>query len=507
MKRLLAITALSLLLVLFVYPSAFIYSKDTLPDRNDTRLIAYIIGQVQQNITDGQPLYYGTFFAPDNNTLTYSDPFITSAVMTLPFRALTTNPIQIFNIVFIIGFFLTVFSSFLLFDYLFKDPWITLLSVLLFNLSGFHLAYYPHIQMLLLWPLILSIYFFSRYLKENRSDYLFLFFAGVTLQMAESLFPAYLIFFSTVILYIVTRLTQNKFINDLKFIFIEGIAFYIAWAFLLYPYLELHFSLPEASRPIRDAAAFSLGIDQIFTMYHSWTVILLFLISAVWQILNPLRTTSYFQKAFTITFFFSLIMSLGPVLKIFGKNIRIFSLPIPLPYTLFYYLFPGFTGFRTPSRFIVLALLAAVILIGFWLKPLFEKLKTKTKLTLILIVFSSLLLEADFPLKAYPVNINMHPVYEQVRALPPDAIILELPIKLWTSPDHEIESIRSLYSLSHGHRRYNGFSGFATNRWIELTQKIEADGLTQESINALYSLGVTHVVENNSLRPLIDPNN
>jgi len=195
-------------------------------------------------------------------------------------------------------------------------------------------------------------------------------------------------------------------------------------------------------------------------------------------------------------------MSFGPVVKLLGKTVKIFGLPIPLPYAIFYYLFPGFTGFRTPSRFIILALLAATIIIGFALIPIFKKLKTKTKIIITAIILSLLFLEADFPLKGYPVNINLHPVYQEVKALPANAIILELPIKHWDMPDHEIELIRALYSLYHRHRRVGGISGFAKNSWVNLVEKINANGLDQESLLRLHSLGVTHVIENNKLFPL-----
>lgn len=559
--KLLILSFVSLLCILYIYPSAFIYSKDTLPDNNDTRLIAYIIGQVQQNITKHQPLFYGTFFAPDKNTLAYSDPFITSAVFTLPFRMFTNSPIQIFNIALILGAILTIISSYLLFSYLFKDHWLATLSVILFNFSGYHFSYLPHLQMFSLWAMLLAIYFFLRFLNENKLVFLTLFFISVTLQMSESLFPVYLIFFTIVILLLsrparsilagekpnshneqaLIQSTYYRFpiwsgmTKQIKKIILHSLPFLPLWALLLFPYLQLHFSFPEATRPIRDAAAFSLGVDEIFTKYHSWTLIIIFLISIVAlysecrkqfrdepgeagvKVRRSLNLNTKIKSVdnkwvlaseyicWKIIFLFSLIMSLGPVLKIFGKNIRIFGLPIPLPYTLFYYLFPGFTGFRTPSRFIILTLLAAAILIGYWLKPVFAKLKSKTKLVFIIFILTLLFIEADLPLKAYPVNINMHPVYQEVKNLPKDATILELPIKLWNSLDHEIESIRSLYSLVHQHRRFNGFSGFATNKWIELTQKIEANGLNKENITALQSLGITHIIENNTLSHLPSP--
>ncbi len=553
-KKWILLTLASLALIAFVYPSAFIFLKDTLPDNNDTRLIAYIIGQVQKNLIEHRPLHFGTFFAPDLNTLTYSDLFLTSAVLTLPFRLLTSSPIVIFNLALILGFALTIITSFLLFEYLFKDIWVTSLATILFNFSGFHLHYLPHLQVFSLWPLCLSLYFFIRFLNENRLLFLNLFFLTITLQLAESIFPAYLIFFTCLILLIATIknadsaaevpaksraerirtrtrgtevehsfLRSSKRLHFLSQLFIHSLPFIPFWIFLLYPYYHLHTSFPEAIRPIRDAAHFSLGLDQIFTQFHSWTVIVLVitsLLSKAWQSIkvntklsgSPRRVllamTSWrgpkriIFDPWKIILSFSLIMSLGPVLKIFGQNIRLLGFPIPLPYTLFYFLFPGFTGFRTPSRFIILALLAVCILIGFQIKPIFEKLKSKTKFIILLLVLSLLFWEADLPLKGYPVNINMHPVYQEVKNLPPEAVILELPIKLWNMPDHAIESIRSLYSLEHHHRRFGGFSGFATNSWVNLVEKINTSGLNFENTSQLKTLGVTHIIKENQLYSL-----
>ena len=110
-----------ILLCFFVYPSAFLYPQGTLPDNNDTRLIAYIIGQVQQNIIYKQPLYFGTYFAPEPNTLTYSDIFLTTSILTLPLHLFTSHPIIIFNMAFILSFGLTFFCSYLFFNYLNKS--------------------------------------------------------------------------------------------------------------------------------------------------------------------------------------------------------------------------------------------------------------------------------------------------------------------------------------------------------------------------------------------------
>jgi hypothetical protein len=490
MKRYLFLVLSSITLFFFIYPSAFLSSNTSLPDTNDTRLISYIIGQVQQNITLRQPLFYGTFFAPDTNTLSYSDAFITTSLITLPFRLLTSSPIVIFNISLILGFVLTFMSAYILFDYIFQNTWLNIITTLLLTLSGYHFSYLPHLQMFNIWSLLLSIYFYLRFQKENNSHFLTLFFITVTLQLVESIFPVYLIFFTTFILFLQKPSQIKKILSKLLF-------FIPLWIILIFPYLKLHFTFPEAKRSIHDAAHFSLGLEEVFTKYHGTTSLVIFILSSLF-----VKGISAKSKSWWFLFTLSLLMSLGPVIKIFGNTLKVLGLPIPLPYFIFYYLFPGFTGFRTPSRFIILTLLAITIISGYSLQKLFVKLKTKTKITVSLLILSLLLYELSPPITSYPVDITPPQIYQQVSTLPANSIILELPIKLWNDKGHEIESIRSIYSLSHRHRRFGGFSGFATNHWIETVQKINEEGLNQENINTLKLLGVTHVVERSHLTPL-----
>ncbi len=129
----------------------------------------------------------------------------------------------------------------------------------------------------------------------------------------------------------------------------------------------------------------------------------------------------------------------------------------------------------------------------------YKGLKNKTKIYVVLIVLTLLALENHLPLTGVPVNINPPTVYRSVQNLPDNAIILELPIKLWNMPDHQIESIRSLYSLQHKHKRLNGYSGFATLEWIKLVEDINAYGLSETITQKLKRRGVTHIINNNHL--------
>lgn len=485
LSRLITLLA-SIALTFIIYPSAFLYPKDTLPDRNDTRLITYIINQVQKNIVSSDPLHFGTYFAPEPKTLTYSDLFLSSAFTSLPVRFFTDHPILIFNLVFILNTSLTIFTSYHFYKLFLTSHSSSIIATLLFNLSGFHLHYYAHLQVFSLWLFFSSLINLYKYTKTNQSVFLHLCLVFATLQLGESIFTTYLLFFASVILFLPNL---KKIIPGL--IKPQFFTYPAIWIYLLFPYSQTHDLYPEAARSIRDAAHFALGVDQIFTLYHSYLAIVLLVIALFFQKNIP--------KYWLYLLLFSMTMSLGPVLKIFGETLKFGNIFIPLPYSLFYYLFPGFAGFRTPSRFIVLFLLATCLIIGHYLYSLFKNLKTKTKIFLITLLFSLLALEANLPLTSYSVNITMHPVYQEVAKLPNDAVILELPIKLWTDPDHEIESIRSIYSLYHNHRRLGGFSGFATLEWIDLVHSIQKNGLTPTNLEKIKSRGVSHLIENNKL--------
>jgi len=479
MRHFLIILLLGFFLSVLIYPSALRYPATTLPDNNDTRLIAYIIGQVQNNLLSHRPLFWGTFFAPYDNTLAYSDLFLTTAAITLPLRLFTSSPIVIFNLAYLITGSLTFVSAFLFFAYLTKSNQRGLLASLIFFLSGYHLTYLPHLQVYSLWAVFLALYFFLRYQTENKTIFLHLFYFSTFLQLADSLFPVYLIFFSAFIFSLDKRKQWPKII-------INGVPFFICSLVLVFPYLKLAFTFPEAARPIRDAAHFSLGLEEVFTKYHSWTIILTLLLAFFFK--TKSRLASYYLILVS-----ALVLAFGPVIKAFGQTVKIQGLPIPLPYTLFYYFLPGFQGLRTPSRFIVLAAIAASTIIA---------LRLPKKPVIYLLIISLLLFEPGLPRPGYAIDPTPPSVYAEVKKLPPTAVILELPILLWNQPGHEIESLRSLYSLDHGHRRLGGYSGFAPLNWIDLVGQINTSGTDPEVINRLKSLGVTHIVKNNQLQPL-----
>ena len=178
---------------LILYPG-FTHPERLMPDDNDSLLEAYIIRQTQINWTSpGKGRWWGSFFAPYPDTLRYSEPFATSAILTLPLVvAGQTNPLVIFNFALLLALVLTSVSCFFLFDYLFGQPALATVATLLLNFSGFHWHYLPHLQEFGFWLLAASVYFFLRWQEDRQLTSLALLLAALSLQAAESFFYLYL---------------------------------------------------------------------------------------------------------------------------------------------------------------------------------------------------------------------------------------------------------------------------------------------------------------------------
>ncbi len=474
----------SVLLSFIFYPKVF--STNHLPDDNDSLLITYILNQTQNNIFSGQPIHYALFFAPYADTLTYSEPFLTSSLISLPARILwPDHPIAVYNFVLLIALITTPIGCYLLFYELSSSRLISFLSALIFSFSGFRWHYLAHLQMFNIFLLPLSIFFFLKFTKTKQTRYLVTLAVSFVAQFLDSFFGAYLIFFAIAPLAIFQH-SKIK-LNHIQALILFS-ALFICFVFS-WPYLQLTHQFPEAHRSIRDAAHTSLSINNFPIFYRSVALSLVFII----LVLKNVRTK--YSLPLVALAIFAFIMALGPVLKFDDHTIKILGQAIPLPYTIFYYLFPGFTAFRTPSRFIILAVLSATSLLVIFVSRLSKIYQTCLLLTIL--VFS--LLENRPPKPSFYINTTSPSVYRQIKVLPPRATILELPIYIYNEPGSKIESLRSLYSLSHRHRRFNGFSGFAPSNWVTLAQEIQNDGLTPPIKSQLTSLGITHVVLANSL--------
>lgn len=125
-----------------------------------------------------------------------------------------------------------------------------------------------------------------------------------------------------------------------------------------------------------------LGNPSECTTYIGYTILLLSIIAII-----SYRKDIIARFWFITAFFFS-ILSLGPILHIFGRiNFTIFNTTIPLPHLILYYALPFMENCRTVGRFFVIASLAYAVLAGYGIKKILDYQKVKNYIVFVVIIF------------------------------------------------------------------------------------------------------------------------
>lgn len=441
-------------------------------DQVDGLLITWIMNWDIHALTSGVNIFNANIFYPYTKTLAFSDYHLLGAVIALPFVKIFGEPLLAFNINFLLGFILSGFSIYLLVKYITKDYLAALFCGILFTFSPIHLNYLAHLQIFSIWPVILAILF----LLQKR-----FWWFGIMLVICGLQSPLLAVF-------AITAWLINR--SSFKTVLFSGIIL----GFFLLPFFlvsrEWHYV-----RPINDAIHFSLQIPDLINWPRDggarmWPGIIttVFVICLIRQI-GPIRRQKHF-KFFGILTVVSFVLALGPALHIFQNTVRVGFLPaIPLPYAVLYYLVPGFSGFRTPSRWIVLCLIALVVLIGIYLKG-----KVNKKIFVILAVL--VLFEVSRPMRFYDVP-KVRDFPEEQKWLAKNYVgvpIIQFPIYGWWDSELKVETGREYYSTIHWHPMYNGYSGFSPKEWEENVKWLQREFPSEVSINFLKSKGIKLVV-------------
>ncbi len=152
-------------------------------------------------------------------------------------------------------------------------------------------------------------------------------------------------------------------------------------------------------------------------------------------------------------------LSFGPIIQSLGRTVAMPALYLPL------YLFvPGFEGLRVPARYGMLVFLMLAVLGGYAL----ARLAGRGRAGVAAVLACGLLFLVEGNALPFPTNrIDAEPgyatpepldpvpaIYESYARLPPDAVVLELPIG---SPGYDLRSV--YYSRLHHRRLINGYSG------------------------------------------------
>jgi hypothetical protein len=515
------------LTVFFTFPLLTKFSSH-LSSRQDGVLVAWLIDWGSQSLIENQNFFNAPFFYPYQNTIGYSDLFLPTAVLNIPIKFIQnfyhntfnlTEP-QLNTLIFnhnlhlFLGSILTFWGQYLLGLYLFKEKKLATLSGIIFAFSNMHLDYMAHLHVFLVAGIPFYFLFLFKFIDTKKTKYLLLTSLAIIYQLLNSpmsgLFLIVMSLISLVNKNIRKTLWENKKLISL---YILSSALLVGFFYLPYFSVTKQFSY---TRTIRDSAHFAFSLNKFLLPEIIFYLGLLFTLIKIKTKekkvnINKNKLPKYFLIFLLFTILGALLM-LGPALKINDQTFKILNIPIPLPYTLFYYLFPGFKAFRASSRWIIIFAFGLSIIISYLIKNIkLNKINKNTFLNTLLITTTSLLWITQVPqLKIFPINMELPAIYKVVKQRK-EKVLAEFPTYIWSQTnDHYKESDRLLYQSYHQKKLYNGFSGFAPpereNLWHTISDNLNSDEMVQHLKDSKVELVLLHGDENQDYINFSSPN-
>ena len=519
----LALITFLLAAIFITYPLIF-HLGDFVTGYGDQYLHAYIMNWVVHAIfTNPLNLFQASIYYPYINSLAYSDLFLSSSILSIIPLWLFKEPIVTVNFTLISSIFMVGFFTFILSFYLTKNFWASLISGLLIIFSPVFLDKKTHIQMLSIQWIPLSILFFIMFTKSFKPRYLLLSMLFFLFQFYNSFLPGYfLIFFYLIYLFwvwtndrkIIKKIfTKNNFLIVLITLFLT--------IPIVKPYYDV-FKEYNAARNIRDAIHFALQPeDLIYPNEHTVLEPLLLQISnikqykqtdeiksgyiglvftllsflAIFYVLKKINKKNILENSFLTTGLFGLILSFGPALHFARETIHKPFLII-LPYAIFYYIIPGFSGFRNSSRWEILFIFCMAVLITLILSAILKN--SKKALLIYIFLIMGIVFEYNFPMKFYPVlsKNNFPQVHNFLSKTNPNSVFIALPIYNWNLPNSAKELEREYFYTKHFRKTVNGYSGFSPAKWQEDVMYLFENFPNKNSINKIKKIGVNYIIVN-----------
>ena len=220
-------------------------------------------------LTNPLELWNANIFYPYENTLAYSENLILPALLTLPIRLVSDNPVLIYNISYIVGFILSGTCMYLFVWYITRSRLIALCAGIIFIICPFKLAHSSHIQIQhSQWVPLFFLFSYLVFNSQTRRLRYQLSMTFLTACMLPCLFLSniYYFFFILPVGMLMHSIklwnTESRFRRRASFLVISiwGAGLLMTLPFVL-PYLEVQQQL-HLTRPLGDIIHFSARVEN-----------------------------------------------------------------------------------------------------------------------------------------------------------------------------------------------------------------------------------------------------
>lgn len=477
---------LTLLFCVYGMRNIILHSGNVFDDYDGLLILWIIKSHILKFPIELGSFFQGNIFFPYKDTLAFTSPFVVSSVISFFPSKYFSNPAQILSFLEVFWQFSTVLILCIFIKDLTKSSYSSLVGSILYGFSNYRISTLGHLQMFNMSLCILAIYLVWKYTQSKKQ--IFLIYAAIIsgLQAWENFIQLYFIFLSVFFILVTKVNLKRHFKNFFKPI----IVFLVVSLGILIKYFIVSKEYGIV-RSIREAAHFSISIDYLWKNYFERLIYIGLLISSI--LIFKKKISIKKEKWIYIVITLSLIFCFGPVLKYNDATVKIFGKYfIPLPYGIFYYIIPGFNSLRTPSRWFSLSLLMASLIISFTTKYL-DKIKFSFLLKCFIII--AVLFFIYIPKNNIKLNLQNPPyVYGWLKSQSGLSII-EMPLYTWGAGDiSKNEVYRMVYSLDHGKKIVNGYSGFYPKDWENFAHDLWNNFPDSKTAQEIKQTGVNYLI-------------
>ncbi len=529
--------AYALLTILFTWPIATSLGNQ-IPAYGDPVDSAWRLGWGQhQLLTDPRHLFDANVFYPYARTYLFDELLLGIALITLPLRLFTDNPVAIYNLAMLSSFVLSALAMYALARRLRCPPVAAFAAGLVYAFAPLHMAHLTHLGLLSGQYFPLAILLLDRIFDpdlDTSSRARWRDAVGLAIVLAlQALSAQYYAFYLLFVVggFVGLRLVQEgvrrRFPPPAVWarLLTAGALATIVVAPFFFGYRTVQGDY-TVERSIAQNAYYSANLASFFTAdgqnwlwgmlsaplreFGRYTFernmfpgLIALILAAVGTIVGRRRPLAQY---FFLLGLGAAILSLGPNLYVTADNKSI--LFTRMPYGFLYFHLPGFDSMRVPARFGILFGLSVAGLAAIGLTWILGKAtvwrptrpcaagRARAAALAVTLIGGIGVESLNRPYEPVPLATREQapPVYRWL-ATQPDAVVMELPFVIPDHPDQTgmLGDLYQFYALYHGRPVVNGSANVLPKGYKALYYEFR-DGPTTRALSILQGLGVTHLV-------------
>lgn len=447
-------------------------------DNSDAVLNEWIVSWIAHQLPrDPLNLFHANIFHPEQYTLAYSDPLIVPALLGLPIRALGASPVLTFNILLLLGFFLTALAMYGVVVAWTRDHLAGILAGSLLAFNAHTMTRLPHLQAIHAEGVPLALWALDRLITGSRTrDGLWLALCGVSLALTSG-YTAIITAFG-LLGCVIARFPEWRGHRAIGFVSRIALSAAIALALVvpvLWPYQVVR-AEQGLVRSLENVTQYSaLPWNYLVTTArwhydvwsHHWYETLSFealfpgAVALALSVVACVRARSALTRARVL-----MIVTMGAIgfVMSLGTNTPV--------YGWVYAILPPLQGLRAAARFGYLVMLAVAVLAGFGLAALRERwfhTRWMTPVAVVLIAVANLeALHTKIPYERFE---GIPPIYDALAEDQVSGVLVEVPF--YDRRNFHLNAPYMLASTRHWRPLLNGYSGFRPQSYVDLAETME----------------------------------